>query len=687
MRSGAGYLPIESTAPLRGLFTAQASNRLDPSFTPEMLNGMVRDGELTSRFGYDKIGQTLDGQIRGFEQFAPLGGVTSLVVMTTRRQYYYDGANDVFVDVSRRDDENTESITVVGTGAGGTFTIGNTDNSTHFLAGDIFLVTGSTNNNKEFTVASSIAGPPCVITVIAGDTVGGTADGIVNFSHNYAITAANPSANRFVIPGLHAAEFPVGQAIRIENATNSHDGWYNVSVISESGGTQTNIVVTPGFTGADDPGNNGNLLKIAEFTTGALQFIDWAEITDVNSRRMIVCNGVDSPVRWSGTLTSEFREWRPTFTNFTTMRTIEVFSGHLFLGSVTLSSTGEAPQEITWSNANDFDDFDGGTSGVQILSDLETAIKHMRILGDRMVIYSDNQIINTAFVGGAAIFAFETVIPEGTRLVGPTGVMPINIGHVYVGQENIYLYDGSKGLRVIGQSIRNDFKATLDIENVQKVATLNDFAKRTVYIAIPDVSETSFVSVVYTFEYDIFNPSKIVWGKEIYNDDVRAFGFLTNTVTVTWLDTVTETANTPWNLEVGTWIGEGEQVGFPVRVFGNEAGEVFRIAETQLQDDGTAFTLTYDTVDFTVPKEFQSEFGRWGEIEFEAKGQDVDVLVSGDLGANFTTIETARTLNGSYTTHQVPIDFFSRNIRVRFQTDTTFALRWVKVWVRDGGAR
>ena len=97
--------------------------------------------------------------------------------------------------------------------------------------------------------------------------------------------------------------------------------------------------------------------------------------------------------------------------------------------------------------------------------------------------------------------------------------------------------------------------------------------------------------------------------------------------------------------------------------------------------------MHYDTIDFTVPQIFQSVLGRWGEIEFEAKGEDVDILVSKDLGASFEVIEAARVIDGSYKTYIVPIDVSARTLRVRFRTTKLFRLRWVRLWVRDGGAR
>ena len=678
MRPNTAYLPVESTSPLRGLATALASTRLNPAFSPDLLNGMVRDGELRSRAGYIKIGQTLEGIILGFTQFGPLGGSTVLVVFTDKRQYRYDPLSDRFLDLTRRDDTFSEDIDTADS-ATKTFTINGVNLTAHFTAGDQFTVVGSTSNDRDYTVVSSSV-PGGNTEIIVSETItDDIPDGAIEFNHNHPVTGVSTGSDTFTIAGDHTGEFAADDNLKIVGSTGN-DGSYTVSSSSFAAG-DTTIIVNETI---PDSTPDGDVIVVRELITSATGFIDFAEVTDINGRRLIMTNGTNPPLVWDGTVLEDFRQWRPDFANFTTMRTIAVFTEHLFLGAITLSTSGEEPQTVAWSAAGDFDDHSSGTSGVQILHELETPIKAMRTLGDRLVIYSDNQIINGAFVGLPAVFAFETIIPEGTRLISPKSVIPINVGHIYGSEENFYLFDGTRGLRVIGDTIRNDYKIIKDQENLHRTASLNDFAKKTIYLAIPDISGGS---MVYTIEYNIFDLSKMVWGKEKYVDDVRAFGFLTNTIVLTWEDAIFEVPNNPWENETVEWTAEGEQVDFPVRVFGNTAGEVFLVSEGAAQDDGDAFTMHYDTIDFTVPQIFQSVFGRWGEIEFEAKGENVDILVSKDLGASFETIEADKVINGSYKTYIVPIDVSARTLRVRFQTTKLFRLRWVRLWVRDGGAR
>ena len=112
---------------------------------------------------------------------------------------------------------------------------------------------------------------------------------------------------------------------------------------------------------------DGNVIVVRELVTAATGFIDFAEVTDINGRRLIMTNGTNPPLVWDGTVLEDFRQWRPDFANFTTMRPIAVFTEHLFLGSITLITSGEEPQTVALVASGDFDDHSSGTSGVQIL--------------------------------------------------------------------------------------------------------------------------------------------------------------------------------------------------------------------------------------------------------------------------------------------------------------------------------
>lgn len=94
------YVPVESNAPLRGLATTPASTRLDPAFSPSLLNCVIRDGEVRRRGGYQRIGQRLMGRVLAMTEFGELNENKELVVLTSKRQYYYNPATNYFVDLT-----------------------------------------------------------------------------------------------------------------------------------------------------------------------------------------------------------------------------------------------------------------------------------------------------------------------------------------------------------------------------------------------------------------------------------------------------------------------------------------------------------------------------------------------------------------------------------------------------------
>lgn len=595
MRPNDEFIPVESNAPLMGLATTPPSTRLDPSYSPRLLNCYVRDGVVRRRAGYQQLAQRLVGRVLAITEFGPIGSDPWFVVLTSHRQYAYDPAVEKFVDLTP-DQE--------------------------------------------------------VFAIDATDT------------------------NKFVITGDEVAKFTAGRKFSVDG---DNAGVYTV-VSSAVNGGQTEITVEETVPSVGVIA--GNITIAADFTTGDRDHIEFAGVTDVNGRRLIITNGVDAPRVWDGDINTPFTDWVPTYTGLTTFKTLAVFNEHLFLGGVTTAD--EEPQLIAWSTAGDFDDFETGTSGAQLLYQLTGGIKALKVLGDRLAIYSDDAIMTGVFVGEPAYFAFEVVIPEGTRLISPKAILSINVGHIFVSEENVYLFDGTRGLRILGEGIYSDLKSFKDYENLYRCATINDFSKRTLFISIPDVRGGS---MVYTAVYDVFDLSRIVWAQEQYRDDARAFGFFTNRdVTLTWDDAPWEPDNMPWGDELGAWAEEAEQLRFPIRAFGTDDGYVFIVTEGVLPDVDTVPEQLYDTIDFTVPETFHSSIGRWVEIEFEGFGTEVDVQISLDQGRNFIDIETV-VLAEDPRHYVVHMDQISRTLRVRFRSMSDFGLRWIRLWVRPAGPR
>lgn len=480
----------------------------------------------------------------------------------------------------------------------------------------------------------------------------------------------------FKIAGDHTLDFLSGRLFPIMGGLNQ--GVYTVNGNATFGAGKTTIVVVETLPSAVV---GGNAVVADDFTTGDRDQLDFEDVTDISGRRLILTNGQDQPRFWTGDTSSSFNVWTPAFTNFVTMKTIRVFAEHLMLGGIT--STNPEPHTIAWSTAGDFEDFNTGTSGVQILYQL-TMILVMEILGDRLAIYSDDAIMTGVFIDIPAIFAFEVVVAHGTRFVGLHGLVSINVGHIYLSEQNIFLFDGSRGLRVLSDLLATDYRKVKDQENLHLVGSTNDYAKRVIYLSIPSISGGS---VIYTLFYDVFNLSMTTWSKEVYAHTPRSFGFFINRAEVlTWEDASWEPTNMPWSDEVGSWGEEAEQRQFPIRTFGTNDGDVFLITEGVLDDNGIPFTQRYDTMDFSVPQASLSLLGRWKELEFEGYGTEVDVSYSMDQGQNFSPLGIV-TLNGSPDTYIIPFDLTSRTLRFRFSSVTDFALRWIRSWVRPGAAR
>lgn len=602
MRKDSGYTSITSDVPFRGLATAVPATKLNPSFSPKLLNVLMRDGYVRKRAGGQQIGQQLVGRVLGITEFGELNASPSLVVLTKYRQYAFDEATSRFIDLT-----------------------------------------------------------PNLVT--------------------HAVVDIDPAGTWFEIAGDHTADFTAGRLVPLDDNFGPNERVYTVASSSYDGGSMTTTVVVEEEI-ADPLTISGDLTIADDLTTEDGDFIDFVGVTDLNGRRFLMTNGRD-PVRvWDGDTGNEFVDWAPTYTGFVTCKCFCVFAEHLFLGNVTTASNES--QLIAWSNAGDFDEFETGTAGAQLLYQMDDGITRLKVLGDRLVVYSRDVIILAAYVGAPAYFAFEVVIPEGVRFASFGGVTSINVGHIYLAEESVYLFDGSRGLRVLGNPIYNDYKAVRDFSKLAEACCINDYSKRTIYFSVPDISGGV---MTYTLFYDVYDLNNIVWSKEKYADDVTAWGFYTNREeNLTWDDASWEAEDTPWENELGSWVEEGEQLGFPVRTYGTANGEVIIVTEAALNDRTTEVEQVYETKDFEVAEESQSIKPRWGEIEFEAEGGTVLISYSLDRGRTFSTPEEIE-LGTGLEVHTYPIDQTSRTLRVRFTTTNNFTISWIRVWHTEGAPR
>lgn len=399
------------------------------------------------------------------------------------------------------------------------------------------------------------------------------------------------------------------------------------------------------------------------------------------SKWIVVTNGSgDPPLYWDGNA-STFVEYEPTLTGFTSFQSIAMFFNRVILANVELSA--QNPQMVFFSDIQSLEIFDGTTSGEIVVSGVKGPFVRMVPLGDRLVLYSEDSIAMMSYVGGDAVFSIELVSDE-TRLVDQKTIVNLGPYHLFLSQENVVFFDGSRLVRTIGDKIFRKYRDELAVNRANEAFAFHDSAKQHVYFTVP-TGETGHVT--YLLEYNLYNIEDCRWTRYEYFSQPTAMGSFSRVSTLTfdsyWAQT-TPADQAQFPADQGS-IKEG----FPVRVIAFEPTDpvVYLSDDTNSSDAGTAVESFIDTIDFTVPQEFLSVYGRWLEIQLEMSGSEATVYYSTDGGTNYVEASTL-TLTGSWTVYTVPIDVNAQQLRVRLEntgTGGSMSYRWLRVFVRPGG--
>ena len=143
-----------------------------------------------------------------------------------------------------------------------------------------------------------------------------------------------------------------------------------------------------------------------DWTGNEFNHIQSAIGLDATSKRLMLVNGLDTPVEWDGTGVFTDVTWN--LPNFVTCKAIAVYKDYLVIGNIV--TTENETQLIAWSDTADFSEFVAGNSGIATIADIVGSIQALIPLGDRLIIYTTDSIAVMSFVGGSILFSFETVM-------------------------------------------------------------------------------------------------------------------------------------------------------------------------------------------------------------------------------------------------------------------------------------
>lgn len=426
-----------------------------------------------------------------------------------------------------------------------------------------------------------------------------------------------------------------------------------------------------------------------DWTGAETDTVDWAVVTGKNGsgtyvKWVIVTNGKDQPRYWDGAA-SKFALFAPTgITNFKTCKTITGFFDHLLLGNITYTGGSIDHNLMVWSDQQSLVEFTETaltTAGAAILTDLKGELLQFVQLGDRLMIYSENSIIGCAFVSGSLIYSFEKILEE-TRLVSRRSVVNIGSFHMFLSQENITVFDGSRLIRQSADQIYRSYRDDFYAGNRYMAFSFHDVAREHVYFNFP----TGTSAELFQVEYHRNDPSYSVWTRTAYLDRATCMGLLTRDSNLACNSP--QLAGVPCSACHFPCSQGSIRGGFPVRVFGTATGRVALADDTIANDAAVAVESYYDTPDFTTDEANFSEYARWIEYEFEAKGFEVQIYYSTDSGVSWNELENVE-LTGNWIKYKRPIDFMAGKFRLRFGSNcsnSAFYLRWVRCWYKPGGA-
>lgn len=417
-----------------------------------------------------------------------------------------------------------------------------------------------------------------------------------------------------------------------------------------------------------------------DLTGSEINLVSYVAVTGTDTGKIFIfTNGVDKPRYWDGDPTHKFAEVLFNYPNFTTCKALATQNDRLIMGAIT--DTVYAPQNVAWSDAGKVNEWLSGTAGVQSLFNTDGEIWSLTPLADQLAVYAENSIHLMSYVGADAIYVFQKVLSD-TRLVSSHAIVNLGPFHVFMGQDNFQLFDGSRTTIPVADAIHVTYRDELYTSKRHRASAFLDRAKKRAYFTVP-VNEERIKH--YVLEYDLNSILNSRWAVDVYNDATITMGFYISNTSVKW-NSVSEAGKT-WAEDADVWSSASGSVGFPARVLGSLNGGTFIANGTDSNDAGAAINSQWTSMDFTIPQEYQSEFARFQQIELEMMGASVAVNYATDLGATGPP-GTIVPLTASWKTYRLPIDVVGRTLRIvvsNFVSNSSFSLRWLRLWLTPSG--
>jgi len=330
------------------------------------------------------------------------------------------------------------------------------------------------------------------------------------------------------------------------------------------------------------------------------------------------------------------------------------------------------PQRVRWSDTGDPTNWSSGNASYVDLYNSEDFIVTSLPFGPYIMIYRERSIVRMEYVGSSTkLFNFDTLVEgEGVRSVD--SVVDAGGYHVFVGNSDIYKFQGSFDITPLSRKITNKLFGTAGEINPS-------YSSRSMLLYIEELDEIWLFYADANGKY----PNKLArysiqddgWAFRDFGIPITGYGFYQRDSTQTWAELVGSWAAQTWR-----WGDASLLANSPItNLLTNDATIGNRALDydyTTTDDNGNPIAWSFTTKDFFNPtNKIRSSF-----IEFAASGSSVTIEYSTDAGLTWNKFGSATgivMLSTDINIYRVYQQLVTKRIRFRFSgTVSGFTFEW-----------
>lgn len=298
------------------------------------------------------------------------------------------------------------------------------------------------------------------------------------------------------------------------------------------------------------------------------------------NNRLFFTNGVDQVQSWGGTgVAHRLTQTAP----FNSAKVLKAFGGYLLAGRPTVEGV-EWPNLIYWSAINN----ERSWSALQVMSLTKTPdrIIGMERLGDAIAVYMTNSIYLIYKTGDSvAPFQVRDTV-AGIGAINRDAIVELGAVNVFVGQHNVYLYDGAGKPQAIADAIQDDFFGTLDRSRPHLIFAAHYPKQDEIWISRPTGND--YFNDVYVLggvsSITSGSSRPLSWSKKSVPNS-NCLAALHHHFETTW-----DEMTTTWNAETRNWdnsqfVTERQDV-----ITGGASGYVYDVDDADQNNDGASYT-------------------------------------------------------------------------------------------------